>query len=917
MKEGAAMELEDELPGTAEGNVAVEVVEQDEAPPSDNGLDEASLPGEGLEDMDHRAVGGDSTALDGGDFDEGEEPGGAEEAEEEEGEEGEDEDEEEDEEGDGGDGADDGEAGVPVDVEMAGHESDEEDGDYNEDEEEDDGGMYEQLLHRLIATSEDFQIIAAVVAKLGQSAVMSWKLDEQDDMYSNTPLVAAICAQRLDVVRLLLDAGASVEKRVAGTPPLQFALQMMLVEGSEHPVSSADEVGVGAAVVQCLLEHGALAVAINDRGQSSLHVAASFGLDDMLNKLIAGVPQVAPTEEQSAEAEGNGSFPRLVVPPVLRDEAINARDRSGNTPLHTAACWGYKGCVFSLIEAGADAQAVNRRGENALHVAAASGYGDVAYLLIACEGLDTMQDNFGNTPKDCASKAKQTHVLPIFEGNSPLEPPQMAPTLIIHHAACEGHMTCDSSELVSSSRRPPENPLRIAVLLEERLGVLRSSLFNQCIWAEAQRAELADVLRVHEFSYVKQVQLHCAALGRSMDPEATGHLDGDTSISMGTFNAAMYAAGSVCQAVDYVMEGQDRNSFCCVRPPGHHAGPTGGVKGSLDGSNSLGFCILSNVAIGAAYAMNVYRHQIKKVAIVDFDVHHGNGTQACVSNVVPSVRSHSVNTPLCDVQVKTPSCKPWLGDQDQDNILFESVQGFGKIGPPGSGSYFYPGSGSTFDSSSAGNRSTVGPSSWNTFEFESAEKVQTAGPRVLNIGMPAQRRPKQWRRAYRDHVLPVLDDFKPDLLLVSAGFDAHKKDFMNHNMIGVDEEDYAWITMELMKIASKHCRGRLVSVLEGGYNLDGRMLSPFAQSVAIHVRTLSKRTREEWTSEEGEIERKQEEEREALKRAREEAELAALKNDAAAAMPGVEEAGTAPEMVGNDESGRRSKRARAEVNYEV
>ena len=152
------------------------------------------------------------------------------------------------------------------------------------------------------------------------------------------------------------------------------------------------------------------------------------------------------------------------------------------------------------------------------------GYGDVAYLLIACEGLDVMKDNYGNTAKDCAVKAKQEHLLPIFEGNSPLETPQKDPTLIICHAACENHMTCSMNELSSGHRRPPENLLRIKVLLEERLGVLRSSLFSQCRWAEAERAELADILRVHEFSYIKKVQLHCAALAQTMDPEANSNL---------------------------------------------------------------------------------------------------------------------------------------------------------------------------------------------------------------------------------------------------------------------------------------------------------------------------------------------------------------------------------------------------------
>ena len=170
-------------------------------------------------------------------------------------------------------------------------------------------------------------------------------------------------------LQALLESGASIEKTVAGNPPLHFALQMLLVDSSDK-TSTENGTSVGSAILDCLLDHGALVHAINDRGQSALHIAASNGLDDVLMKLINKLVQ---TEEQpAADPETNGMATKPVTLVISREEALNAKDRTGSTPLHMAASWGHKGCVFSLIESGAHTQAINKRGENALHVAAAA-----------------------------------------------------------------------------------------------------------------------------------------------------------------------------------------------------------------------------------------------------------------------------------------------------------------------------------------------------------------------------------------------------------------------------------------------------------------------------------------------------------------------------------------------------------------
>ena len=226
----------------------------------------------------------------------------------------------------------------------------------------------------------------------------------------------------------------------------------------------------------------------------------------------------------------------------------------------------------------------------------------------------------------------------------------------------------------------------------------------------------------------------------------------------------MRAAGSVCEAVDKVVAGECRNSFCAVRPPGHHAGPRGIVKCANDPEGgSHGFCLLNNVAIGAAYARCMYRNEgIKKIAIVDFDVHHGNGTQ--------------------DI---------FWSDKD---LFFGSTHQMP----------LYPGSGAVTETG-VGN-------------------ICNAPLRPNDDGVP-------FREAFESRILRELDVFQPDLLMISAGFDAHEADPLAN--LRLVEADFAWATEQLLEVAARHCGGRVVSMLEGGYDLKG-----LAGSAAVHVKTL-------------------------------------------------------------------------------
>lgn len=369
---------------------------------------------------------------------------------------------------------------------------------------------------------------------------------------------------------------------------------------------------------------------------------------------------------------------------------------------------------------------------------------------------------------------------------------------------------------------------------------------------------MSDVLKVHDYDYVQNISLICSQLPDH--PNALGNLDADTTISRWSFESALRAAGSVCDAVDNIMAGDFRNAFCAVRPPGHHAGPKGIVRCENDPEGSHGFCLLNNIAIGAAYARSMYRNDgIKKVAIIDFDVHHGNGTEEIIRHLIPNIEKHTVKLPFATGVFETSRYRPWLDETDIDNILFASVHGYGPKelhpsmgGDPSlpEGGWFYPASGKSHISEAI--KSPTSTTSPDVSEFLSSqswtrlgEENQKNNCKLINVGLelpkpndvPGIQR-VEMRDSYRKIILPSLIDFDPDIIFISAGFDAHKKDEMNYGYVGMVEEDFEWLTEQLVKVANTCCNGRIVSVLEGGYRINGGIVSPFARSVASHVRAL-------------------------------------------------------------------------------
>ncbi len=304
-------------------------------------------------------------------------------------------------------------------------------------------------------------------------------------------------------------------------------------------------------------------------------------------------------------------------------------------------------------------------------------------------------------------------------------------TLYLTHPSCRLH------EMGSWH---PECPERLDAISDQLLASGVMPYLNE---RQAPEAARADVLRVHPESYLEMLR-------EKLPTEGYTPIDPDTLMNPHTLEAALHAAGAAVAAVDAVLAGEASTAFCAVRPPGHHACP----------SQAMGFCFLNTVAIAAAHAMAV--HGIQRLAIVDFDVHHGNGTEAV-----------------------------FAGDE---RVLMCSF-----FQHP-----FFPNSG------------TADPAS-----------------NMLNVPLAAYSTGTAVRNVVTDQWLPRLAAHRPELILISAGFDAHREDDMAQ--MGLVEADYTWVTERLVEVADRHAQGRIVSTLEGGYNL-----SALGRSVVAHIRALAK-----------------------------------------------------------------------------
>ena len=292
-------------------------------------------------------------------------------------------------------------------------------------------------------------------------------------------------------------------------------------------------------------------------------------------------------------------------------------------------------------------------------------------------------------------------------------------------------------------------------------------------------------------------------------------IDIDTFINKYSYENIFNTTGCVFEAIDSVMSEMSTNAFALIRPPGHHAGYYGPVENSFETSN--GFCLVNNVAIGAAYTKYKYHDKINKIAIVDIDVHHGNGTE----EIVEMLNFKNFSKPftyekICGVKIEDKRSINWYDFDDAKNILFISTHIYDKNKPD----KFYPYSGSEETNTPKDN------------------EIYPGG--IFNIPFEYKKNyPYDYKNILRTKIIPRLYKFKPDIIFVSAGFDGHKMELINESKMLLEENDYGYISEQLQIVANKFCNGRLIAVLEGGYNVNTGLISPFAQSVFKFIRHMN------------------------------------------------------------------------------
>jgi len=509
----------------------------------------------------------------------------------------------------------------------------------------------------------------------------------------------------------------------------------------------------------------------------------------------------------------------------------------GESCLHLVAKRGWERVGRLLLNRGCPVNAVGPDGNAAVHLAVMAGHGHFIELLADFGANCHLRNSASRAALDLAGTSEATlHNRDELRRVMLSVEPRLR-TLLLYHEDCLEH----------SARRAEdwEGPDRLMGIMHRLQNREEFAEHEVEISSHFDKAPVELLSRVHSPEYIafvdklsKQMQLKSAAgavvpFTPQVQKEVQGVTENqnikkeefcDTSFSAGTLQAARRAAGAVAFAVDRVLLGRNRNAFCCVRPPGHHAG----YNGLLDNAKSCGFCIFNNVAAGAMHALE--GHNCERVAIVDLDIHHGNGTEDIVRRYT------------------TPS-----------RLLFFSLHLYDKDLDPGY--EFFPGSGSNDDAShniinvpilpmwhssdSTGTKTSTGSDAGspvaNTTSSATNSPFSTGSPSHASASAAGGRGPLTGREAYRQAIvqrlLPALRAFNPGLILLSTGFDPALGDVGNtRNMpilnpdgtaqpgssepaMGMDltAEDFAWVTSEIMKIADICCAGRVVSVLEGGY----------------------------------------------------------------------------------------------------
>ncbi|GBG27432.1 Ankyrin repeat domain-containing protein 1 [Hondaea fermentalgiana] len=665
----------------------------------------------------------------------------------------------------------------------------------------------------------DLEKVREILAGMGDADMRNTIVNSNKDGFS-TLMVAVSCEKGKldrDLVLELLRAGAQVSPcdRVGNT-----ALHWAALNGQ---LTVLDDVGG---------KDGSLLGLANNDGDTPLHLASRAGHAEVVKQLI----------QRIYEAEGRGAEMEATLKAEAMEEGEGAAVKKEAKALTISAPTGQK-----LPDA------LQKRKEAALELIPEQPVSEaVPPPALVVRNIE------GETPFDAAGRDVSgrlnhdvRHKIQLEFWNST----KYFRTLVLHHPDCFDHVPVGDDD-----RDVWEAPERIAAILEELSG--SESFSSVLISSKFAQAKRDMVTKVHTDKYVNMVYALSDEL-QGKDPVAftprvqTGVKQtkskeikraehSDTSFSAGSLSAALRASGAVCHAIDRVVGGKHRNAFCLVRPPGHHAG----LEGLLDSASSCGFCIFNNVMVGAMHALEAYPDTIRRIAIVDFDVHHGNGTEEIVSKL---------NKEAIAAQRKR-------GESASPPILFCSSHMFDGARP--SGSYeFYPGSGQHSDALSNIINAPMMPL-WRRRGSRGARPGAQAAQAEPEDPLAPKRGRRNWaqrfyfdhfgrtefRRIVKERIVPPVRAFQPDLILVSAGFDAGRRDvgngrFMGHFCSGFDlqQQDFMWIAGQLSKVANICCKGRVVSVLEGGYgridkSIDARMMrvdrTSLARNVVAHLAGL-------------------------------------------------------------------------------
>lgn len=709
---------------------------------------------------------------------------------------------------------------------------------------------------------------------------------------SRSDLHRAVCTENIETVAVALSI-SNVEVFVNqcdadGFFPLHSAAAIGITEGGP----TADSITNAGEIVQLLLTSGAEACCCDSRGNTPLHWAARAGSDRVCHTLI------------------------------MRNCPLDAPNESGETALHWAMRAGTNGleAVRVLLQDGARASAFNNDFRRPLDVTA-EGFAHLAHEMAGGAGAATAKGGAAIKAEDGteADSAVKTLEREQSRANFFLHSPQSR-TLVLHHPDCLDH--------IPKSKHDWECPDRVKCIMDRIQRAANGGQDNTTpntqvsggihpnevvISADFDRAPLELLSRIHSATYLAFVndlskelerrrKQHVAETtaaaaedpGQSnmdqspVDPSVVPFTPmvqrtilnassvkkgahSDTSFSAGSLSAARRAAGAVQHAVDRVLIGRNRNAFCVVRPPGHHAG----VNGLLAGGESCGFCIFNSVAAGAMHALSdeSHRPRCERCAVVDIDVHHGNGTEEIVRKCHDPGRLLFFSVHLYDQERKTKKSPeaykfyPGTGDEDDvaHNIinvpiapLWREKAAAAKNAAPAPpveshhntrqkkkraaaaaavpassnslASMASDGSNKPSTAASAKDGADCGGGDPSSAIDGSAARPGSSGGGANSPAPPAHYQSGLGRHAYRraiqQRLLPALRAFNPDLILLSAGFDASRGDVGNarhyaggRERMGLDlePEDYAWTTQKIIEIADICCQGRVVSVLEGGY----------------------------------------------------------------------------------------------------